>query len=256
MTAPTALARDRSRGGYKDRLKDGAHAVLDPAVRGLVAVGLKPDHFTIAGLLLSVVAALAFYDGESRVAAWFLIAGGLCDILDGQVARVGNQATRFGAFLDSTLDRLAESVVLLGLAGFYASNLLGLYAKSAVLMGQVVRGEIDMASALVILNHPAIEGWAWLTLTLIAIAALVGSFMVSYTRARAEGLGLECKVGWFERPERVVLLILAGLIHTYWSMSIAVTLLAVLSFFTAGQRMVHVWKVTRPAGSDSDTTEA
>ncbi|HUK62831.1 MAG TPA: CDP-alcohol phosphatidyltransferase family protein, partial [Dongiaceae bacterium] len=161
---PTTLSRDRARSGYKNRLKDGTHAVLDPLVRGLVAIGLKPDHFTIAGLLLSVVAAFAFYDGESRVAAWFLVAGGLCDILDGQVARVGHQVTRFGAFLDSTLDRLAESVVLLGLAGFFASNLLGLYDQDRSLLRQISDAQIDPLQAMAIHDRPysGIEPWVWL----------------------------------------------------------------------------------------------
>ena len=256
MSAPTGLAGSGGRPGYKDRLKDGAHAVLDPFVKLLVALGLKPDHFTILGLGLSISAAIAFYDGHSRLAAVFLILGGLCDILDGQVARVGHLETRFGAFLDSTLDRLAESFVLLGLAGFYASNLLGLYTKASVLVGQVVRGEIEGPLAMTILQREPIDPRTWVVLTLTAVLALIGSFMVSYTRARAEGLGLECKVGWFERPERIVLLIIAGLIQVFWVMSAALMLLTIFSFTTAAQRMAHVWKLTRAAGSGSDTTEA
>ncbi len=251
---PTALSRDRV--GYKDRVKDGAHAALDPLVRGLVRAGLKPDHFTVLGLLFSIVAAISFYDGRSRLAAGFLILGGLCDILDGQVARVSRHVTRFGAFLDSTLDRLAEAFVLLGLAGFYASNLLGLYAKASVLVGQVVRGEVEGPIALAILQREPIDPRAWVVLTLTAVLALIGSFMVSYTRARAEGLGLECKVGWFERPERIVLLIIAGLVQVFWVMSAALMLLTIFSFTTAAQRMAHVWKHTRPAGSGTDSTEA
>lgn len=254
MSAPTVLTRGRA--GYKDRLKVGAHAALDPLVRALVAAGLKPDHFTILGLLLSIVAALAFYDGQSRVAAGFLIAGGLCDILDGQVARIGKSVTRFGAFLDSTLDRLAESFVLMGLAGFYASNLLGLYAKASALVGQVVSGEVEGPIAIAILHREPIDPRTWVVLTLTSVLALIGSFMVSYTRARAEGLGLECKVGWFERPERIVLLIIAGLIQVFWVMSAALMLLTIFSFTTAAQRMAHVWKLTRAAGAGSDSTEA
>jgi CDP-diacylglycerol--glycerol-3-phosphate 3-phosphatidyltransferase len=87
-------------------------------------------------------------------------------------------------------------------------------------------------------------------LALTSMLALVGSFMVSYTRARAEGLGLECKVGWFERPERLVLLMLAGAIKLFQAMSIALILLTVLSFLTAGQRVMHVYRITRGAGRD------
>lgn len=250
------MSATRARPGYKDRLRDGAHAVLDPLVRGMVAIGLKPDHFTIAGLVFSGVAAMAFYDGQNRLASTLLVVGGLCDILDGQVARVGGQVTRFGAFLDSTLDRLAESFVLLGLAAFYASNLYGLFQKASAIVAQLAAGQMDGITAMAILQKQALDPRAWVVLTVTAVLALIGSFMVSYTRARAEGLGLDCKVGWFERPERLVLLILAGFIGAFWAMSLALILLTIFSFLTVAQRMAHVWKLTRHAGSGSDTTEA
>jgi CDP-diacylglycerol--glycerol-3-phosphate 3-phosphatidyltransferase len=85
---------------------------------------------------------------------------------------------------------------------------------------------------------------------LTAVLAIIGSFLVSYTRARAEGLGLECKVGWFERPERTVLLIVAGLFGVGPVMPGALLLLVLLSFATAAQRVAHVWKITRGAGLD------
>jgi hypothetical protein len=146
--------------------------------------------------------------------------------------------------------------VLVGLAGFYASNLLGLYTKASLMVGQVVRGEVEGPLAMTILQRQPIDPRTWLVLTLTSVLALVGSFMVSYTRARAEGLGLDCKVGWFERPERVVLLIIAGLIQVFWVMSAALMLLTIFSFTTAAQRMAHVWKLTRSTGQDSDSTEA
>ena len=245
------MADGRAAGGYKERLKVVAHGTLEPLVRGLLSLGLTPDHLTWAGLVLSILAGVAFYDGQSRVAAAILILGGVCDILDGQLARVGNRVTRFGAFLDSTLDRLGESFVLLGLAGFYASNLLGLYLKAVAVVGQVARGELEGPLALPVLQHQLVDPRAWLFLTVLSVLALIGSFMVSYTRARAEGLGLECKVGWFERPERIVLLIIAGLFQVFYVMSIALLLLTIFSFHTAYQRMAHVWRLTRGAGSDS-----
>lgn len=245
-TAPSRLAAS----GYKERLKHLAHASLDPVVAALARMGLQPDHVTVAGLVLSVVAGVAFYDGQNRVAALVLIAAGLCDILDGQLARRAGRTSRYGAFLDSTLDRLAESAVLVGIAGYYASNLLGLQAKSQALLEQVVAGEVEGPIALFVAGHQPVEPVAWLVLTITAMLALVGSFMVSYTRARAEGLGLECKVGWFERPERIVLLIVAGLIQVFWAMSAALLLLAILSFTTAAQRVMHVHRITRGAGAD------
>ena len=146
---------------------------------------------------------------------------------------------------------------LLGLAGFYASNLLGLFHKARLLVGQVASGEVEPFLATTILSpdsSPAPE--AWLVLAMTSMLALVGSFMVSYTRARAEGLGLECKVGFFERPERIVLLIIAGLAQTFVVMSVALVVLTVLSFWTAAQRMVHVHRVTRATSLEPENTEA
>lgn len=250
MSAPSALGQEGGRVGYKDKLKHWAHRVLDPVVNGLGSAGIKPDHLTVAGFLLSVGAAIAFYEGLMRLGAGILIVAGLCDILDGQIARRTQTVTRFGAFFDSTLDRVAEAVVLIGLAGFYCSNLLGLYGKAAALVTQVAGGEVEGPLAIVILHQQPIDPRAWLVLTLTCMLALTGSFMVSYTRARAEGLGLDCKVGWFERPERIVLLIVAGLVQVFWAMSVALILLTILSFTTAAQRMMHVYRITRGAGAD------
>ena len=111
--------------------------------------------------------------------------------------------------------------------------------------------------ALVFESHRVLEQMAvglypvtWAVVGGTAALALVGSFMVSYTRARAEGLGLACRVGWFERPERMLLLMLAGALKVFWAMSGALLLLTVLSFFTAAQRVAFVWKHTRGAGLD------
>ena len=96
-----------------------------------------------------------------------------------------------------------------------------------------------------------LEPRTWAVVSLTAVLAMLGSFMVSYTRARAEGLGLECRVGWFERPERMVLIIVAGAFGIGRVMSAALILLALLSFATAIQRVVYIWKNTRGAGLDS-----
>ncbi len=250
MSADPAVPHQLAASGYKDRLKHMAHSVLDPVVAALARLGLQPDHVTVAGLVLSVVAGFAFFDGQNRVAALVLSLAGVCDILDGQLARRAGRVSNYGAFLDSTLDRLAEAAVLVGIAGYYASNLLGLQAKSQAMLEQVVLGEIEGPIALLVAQNQAVEPVTWLVLTITAMLALVGSFMVSYTRARAEGLGLECKVGWFERPERIVLLIVAGLIQVFWAMSVALLLLAILSFTTAAQRVMHVHRITRASGAD------
>ena len=221
--------------GAKDRLRRLAHRGVEPIVAALARGGTRPDQVTVLGTLLSVASGLAFFEGSPRIAAVLLLASGLCDILDGELARRSAVTSRFGAFLDSTLDRLAEAAVLAGVAGFYVRHLLALVFQPAEAMAQ-------MAADL----EPA----AWATMAMVAVLALVGSFMVSYTRARAEGLGLECKVGWFERPERLVLLAVAGLFKIFWVMSAALLLLAMLSFWTAAQRVRHVWTITRGAGRD------
>jgi CDP-diacylglycerol--glycerol-3-phosphate 3-phosphatidyltransferase len=223
------------RAAWKERARDLAHAVLNPVVSLLASLGLRADHLTIAGLLFSFGSAFAFYDGHSRLGALLLALAGLCDILDGELARRSGIVSRFGAFFDSTLDRLAEAAVLVGIAGFYVRNLFALVLEPELALHQISQ---------------QLEPVTWAVLALTSMLALVGSFMVSYTRARAEGLGLECKVGWFERPERIVLLILAGAIKLFQAMSIALILLTVLSFLTAGQRVMHVYKITRGAGRD------
>jgi CDP-diacylglycerol--glycerol-3-phosphate 3-phosphatidyltransferase len=221
----------------KDRAKEFAHTALAPLVRGLVATGVRPDHLTVAGLLLSVGAGFAFFDGHSRLGALLLALAGVCDILDGEVARASRITSKFGAFLDSTLDRLAEAAALVGIAGFYVRNLFALVLDPELALRQIQEQQLDPVT--------------WGVLALTAMLALTGSFMVSYTRARAEGLGLECRVGWFERPERLMLLVLAGVLKVFWAMSIALILLTALSFATAAQRVVHVWRNTRGAGLDA-----
>jgi len=220
---------------FKERARRGAHAVLDPVVAGLAGIGVTPDHVTVAGVVLSLAAAIAFFEGAFRLGGLILALSGVCDILDGQLARRRGTPSRFGAFFDSTLDRFADGLVLAGLAGFYMVHLLDLVLDPKQAVFELARG---------------LEPRTWAVVSLTAIVALIGSFMVSYTRARAEGLGLECKVGWFERPERMLLLIVAALFGVGPVMPGALLILAVLSFVTAWQRVAHVWKITRGAGSD------
>lgn len=220
---------------WKRGLQDGAHAALRPVVVALERAGSRADHLTLLGFVLSIASGVAFFEGHSRTAALLLVLSGVCDILDGELARRTGVASRFGAFLDSTLDRLSEAAVLLGILGFYLRNLYALVLHPEQAMMQMVGG---------------LEPVTWAVVAFTTALALVGSFMVSYTRARAEGLGLDCKVGWFERPERLVLVILAGLLKVFWAMSAALLLLAVLSFATAAQRVAHVHRTTRGAGLD------
>ena len=230
MSAIPTTAPERSAGWLlrlKQRLRSGASDVLAPVVGGLLRIGVRADMVTIAGCLLGIGAALAFFEGAFRFASLLLAFSGLCDLLDGQLARRFGAETRFGAFLDSTLDRLSEALVLLGIAGFYMVHLIELTHDPSLLLSDLSRG---------------LEPGTWARVSLIAMLALVGSFLVSSTRARAEGLGIECKVGIAERPERMVALIVAGAFGVGRAMPAVLLLLTVACFFTAGQRVVHVWR--------------
>ena len=228
------VGRPEERAGALDRIKDTlkhlAHTGLAPVVRLLAWAGIGPDALTVLGLVFSFFAGLAFFEGGFRLGSLMLLFAGLCDILDGELARTRNRVSKFGAFLDSTLDRLAEALVLLGISGFYLFNLLELVHDPSRVIDELSRG---------------LEPRTYFLLSLTATAALIGSFMVSYTRARAEGLGLECKVGWFERPERLLLILIAGLFGISAVMPWALVILTILSFATAAQRVAHVWKNTR-----------
>ena len=118
MSGEAPAARQGAMAGYKDRMKVFAHAALDPVVSGLAAAGLRPNHMTVLGLVFSLVAAYGFALGKFRLAALITCFAGLCDILDGQLARRTRGETRFGAFFDSTLDRIAEAAILIGIVLF------------------------------------------------------------------------------------------------------------------------------------------
>lgn len=183
----------------KEFLHTRARRVLDPTVGILVRLGVRPIALTVFGLALSAAAAIAVSAGSSRLAALLLALGGICDTLDGPVARLSGSRTKFGAFIDSTIDRYSEVVVFLALAWRY-------------------RGDATLVAAFL---------------------AITGSLLVSYTRARAEGLGEECRVGLLERPERLLALIVALLLG--WGAVVAVLWgLALLTHVTALQRVLYV----------------
>lgn len=185
--------------------------LLDPAVAVARALRLSPNLVTVLGTLLNVVAAVLIAQGQ-------VVAGGLVmtflamplDAIDGGLARATGQTTRFGAFLDSVLDRLAEGALLVGLAVFFGAQ-----------------GD--------------------LTLVAVSFVAMIGSFLVSYTRARAEGLGLECKVGLFSRLGRFLLLAVGLCLNFPGPMVVA---LAALSSLTALQRVLHVERQLRDADGE------
>jgi CDP-diacylglycerol--glycerol-3-phosphate 3-phosphatidyltransferase len=188
------------------RLKSRVRGFLAPAARLVADFGVPPAAITFAGLALSALSAWNIAHGRFVGGAALLVLAGLCDMMDGETARAGSGATRAGAFLDSTVDRYSEIVVLVGALYYYLAR-----SNSAP----------EAVTALGI------------------FAAMTGSLMVSYTRARGEAIGVSCSVGLTERPERMVILILGALFGA-WTFRIAIWILAVLSHFTAIQRIRHV----------------
>jgi CDP-diacylglycerol--glycerol-3-phosphate 3-phosphatidyltransferase len=227
------------------RVKDGARAAvrgaLSPLVALLVRLGVKPDHVTWAGLAVTILGATWFAQGRFREGAVVAAIGCLMDGLDGAIARARDGVTKWGAFLDSTTDRVADAALFLGVAVHYAREPLRMLRSEDLTLDlqlgpPIVREAILQRAADDLMTAGA------------AIVALAGAYLVSYTRARSEGLGEECRVGWFERPERLVVLLGAGLFGAESPvMPWALVVLATLSFFTAFQRVLHVRKRLRAA---------
>jgi CDP-diacylglycerol--glycerol-3-phosphate 3-phosphatidyltransferase len=179
-------------------------------VKGLAKTPVTPNALSWAGFILALGAAALVITGHLFAAGFVVLLAGFFDILDGALARRIEKATPFGAVLDATLDRLSEAVLLLAV--------LAVYAIQQSMVGILLVG-----------------------------AALIGSQLVSYIRAKAEAHGLECRVGIFTRAERVVVLAL-GLLLSYFALAlvIALAIIMVFSFVTVGQRLVYAWKQTTP----------
>ncbi len=187
-------------------LRQKSQVVIDPIVAVINRTGLTPNMLTFIGLLLNAGVAVVLARGGIALGGWLLLLATSFDALDGSLARLTGRQSSFGAFFDSTLDRYSEAVVYGGLLFYY--------------MDQGARTEM-----------------------LLVYAAIIGSIMVSYSRARAEGLGLECKVGLATRLERVML-IAVGLILQ--RVTLALWLVMIFANFTALQRIVHVWQNRDP----------
>lgn len=178
--------------------------LLTPLTRIFVKWGLSPNVFTIGGVIITVFAAAFFIMDYIRLGGILVLLGGLCDAIDGNLARSASKVTRFGALFDSAIDRYAEFAMYFGIAAHFV--LIENYQTSVVIF-----------------------------------FALCGSIMVSYCRARAESLGFNSNVGIMQRPERIVLLGLGALVHPV-AFKIAIWLVAVLANYTALQRIRHVYK--------------
>ena len=185
-------------------------------IRPVARLGITPNMLTFIGLLLSGFTAFVLARGFLFAGGLLVLFAGVFDMFDGAMARARGESTTFGAFFDSTLDRFSESIILFGLL-VYALLRPGLHNP--------------------FWPFPAEQSW----MIILAFVAVVGSLMVSYAKARAEGLGLECKTGLLARPERVVILALGLLTGTsIW----ALLLLAVFSHVTALERIYYVWRLT------------
>ncbi len=216
-----------SAGRMKADARERVRAALDPAVELLARTGVHPDWLSAAGLSLTAYAAYLFARGQFTVGSLVAIAGALLDAVDGAVARQQGRESAFGAFLDSTLDRVSDTLLFLGVAAHYFYQPV---AKSQLLLPAF---EARLAG-----GSPVDD---WLR-GMSAVVALAGSYLVSYTRARSEGLGQPCRVGWFERPERLLVLLGAGLFGAGILMDFALVVLVGMTWFTAAQRF---WFVRR-----------
>jgi len=192
-------------------VRKSAYRITEPLVPFLKRRHITPTTLTWIGFAISLGAAALIATGHLFLAGFVVLASGFFDMLDGALARHTDQVTRFGAVLDSTLDRVSEAVLLLGVLIFY------LTFNSQPTIGILITG-----------------------------LALIGSPLVSYVRAKAETIGLECKIGLFTRAERVIVLTVGLLAsHFSYALAIALAIIALFSFITAGQRLHYVLKQTR-----------
>lgn len=185
------------------------HRITGPVVSVLSRSHITPNILTLINLALNIVAAWVIASGHFVLGGVFILASGFFDLLDGALARFTGRVTRFGAVLDSTVDRISEAATLCGLLMWYTAQ------------------------------HDA-------TLEIVLIlAVLIGSFLVSYIRARAEGLGWQCQVGLFTRAERVIVLAIGLLIS---QILIALCILVIFVFITVVQRLLYLWKQQQTEG--------
>lgn len=206
---------------YRDFLQKVIYVIINPLIKGMIKVGITPNFITTTGFLLNVVATgffvyTAMYaPNDLSLIGWggaIILFAGLFDMMDGRLARLGNMSSVFGALWDSTLDRYSELFTLFGITVFFLLN-----------------------------------QWEWMGV--ITFLAMVGSVMVSYVRARAEGLDIECKVGLMQRPERVVLTafgaIMCGIMADVMWLAVPIAIIAALANITAFWRIGHCYNVLK-----------
>ncbi len=202
----------------------GAMWIIDAMVRGLASLGIPPNVLTIIGVTINLGCGVLFGIGEFWWAGIVLIVANLFDMLDGNVARLTGRVTKYGSFLDSTLDRLSDMGAFLGIIVFYSRQ-------------TAQHSELNV---------------------FLAGVGMIASVLVSYTTARSEGLGVKANVGFLQRPERVVLLIIGALSTWNWAstnwfanrMPQVLWVLAIGSLWTLIQRMVYIRSKLRAMDED------
>jgi CDP-diacylglycerol--glycerol-3-phosphate 3-phosphatidyltransferase len=199
-----------------ESLREGVYRIINPITDAMVRSRVHPNALTTIGFLVTCFAALMFHQHNVRTAGFFVLLGGLFDIFDGRVARLSGLGSKFGAFYDSTLDRISETLIFLGMLSLYNDYRLEL-------------GDVGMIYLIML--------------------AMAGSQMISYTRARAEAMGIDCRVGLMPRAERIVLIGSSALFFgESWNGLVlkgVILVLAVLTNLTAIQRIFWVYKNAR-----------
>ncbi|MBF1421755.1 CDP-alcohol phosphatidyltransferase family protein [Hoylesella nanceiensis] len=203
---------------YRDFLQKVIYYLINPLIEGMIKIGITPNFITTTGFILNLFATglmiyAAIYDPSNTTiigyAGGVIIFAGLFDMMDGRLARLGNMQSTFGALWDSTLDRYSELFTLFGILFYLLAN-----------------------------------QWVWSGI--ITFLAIIGSIMVSYVRARGEGLGLDVKVGFMQRPERVVVTaigaIVCGACNSLWALAVPMMLIALLANITAFWRIAYCYK--------------
>lgn len=197
-------------------------AVLNPIIQWMVRKRVHPNALSTMGFLITMSAAAAFGFSHIRTAGVLILLGGVFDLFDGRVARATGLASEFGAFYDSTLDRISEIAVYVGLLSLYNDY-------------RVELGDVQTIYAIML--------------------AMAGSLMISYTRARAEALGIDCRVGLMQRGERVVMIGLAALLFggssTGLALRVVIIAVAILTNVTAIHRILWVYQHTREPRTDT-----
>ena len=201
---------------FTHAIGSAAGKVVDLIVRGLMAARIHPNTLTFIGVVINVIGAVVLASGNFRLAGLVIMGAAVFDLVDGRVARSTGNVTRFGAFFDSVMDRYSDLFLLTGLLVYYAS----------------------------------INRFFYIVLTALAMVATV---LISYTRARAENVIPKCKVGFMERPERIVLLLIGAFFNR---MAPVLWVIAVLGNLTVIHRIIFTWQETRRIEAAAETAEA